>query len=75
MFSNMASVPLPDAKRYRPEPAYLRKLYEVSRLTQLECAVRLGVEERTFMYWLSGERRFPYSAQFCMEALAKRKAR
>ena len=53
----------------------LRGLYETSGLSQKQCAARLGVDERAFAYWLSGERRFPYTAQFAMEQLAKRKPR
>jgi DNA-binding transcriptional regulator YiaG len=69
------SVILPNAEDYRPDPNYLRKLYEASGLSQKQYAVRLGVKDRTFLYWLSGTRQFPYTAQFAMEQLAKRKSR
>jgi hypothetical protein len=64
---------LPDSSDYKPDPAYMRKLVEQSGLSQRQCAKRLGVDERTMRTWVLGERQFPYTAQYAMEQLAKRR--
>jgi hypothetical protein len=63
-------VRLPKPECYRPEPDYMRTLVERSGMSQRRCARLLCVDERTMRGWILGERSFPYSAQFTMEALA-----
>ncbi len=63
---------LPNAENYNPDPDYMRSLVEASGLSQRKAAVRIGVGERTMRAWVLGEKRFPYSAQYAMEELAKR---
>lgn len=69
----MPKFPLPDAAQYRYEsdPEYLRRQYEASGLSQRECARRLGVTHSTFKAWLAGTTRWPYTAQYALEQLAR----
>lgn len=69
----LVAMALPDAESYNPDPDYMRKLVEQSGLSQRRCAKRIGVDERTMRGWVLGERRFPYTAQYAMEQLAKRR--
>ncbi len=64
---------LPDADQYRYDecPGYLRQLYEASGLSQRECARRLGVTHSTFKNWMAGNARWPYTAQYALEILAR----
>ena len=59
----------PDASQYDPSPQYMAELIESTGLTQKAVGKVLGVNERAIRYWLTGERKFPYSAQFALEAL------
>lgn len=65
-----------DARQYHnPDPAYLRELIERAGLSQREVARRLGVEDTTVRRWLMTPPRAacPYSAQVCLELLARSK--
>jgi len=63
---------LPNAEYHDPDPDYMRSLVEESGLSQRKAAAQIGVDERTMRSWISGDRAFPYSAQFTMEQLANR---
>lgn len=67
------AMPKPNPDEYNPDPKYMRKLVERSGLSQVKCAAAIGVSQRTMRSWVSGEKQFPYSAQFTMEQLAKGK--
>jgi transcriptional regulator with XRE-family HTH domain len=66
----------PDAANHNPAPEYLRALVERSRLSQRECARRLGISERVMRYYLSDvaadHRPAPYPVQFALESLSRR---
>jgi transcriptional regulator with XRE-family HTH domain len=64
----------PDASKHNPDPAYLRSLIEAAGLSQRAAAIKIGITDRTMRYYLSGERDAPYSVQFALENLPKRKA-
>ena len=59
----------PDASQYDPRPEYMAELIESTGLTQQAVGALLGVNERAIRYWLTGERQFPYTAQFALECL------
>ena len=62
----------PDASSaHEATPEYLRSLIERSGLSQHAAARRLGVSLRAMRYWIEGGRPCPYTAQFCLEALAE----
>ncbi len=65
---------LPDARRHRPDPAYLRQLLGIACLSQRRAAKLLGICERTMRYYCSGETRMPYAIQFALEVLAAYKS-
>jgi transcriptional regulator with XRE-family HTH domain len=54
---------------YDPRPEYIGELIESTGLTQERLGEVLGVAPRTIRKWLSGERQFPYLAQFALECL------
>lgn len=60
----------PDASTYDPRPEYFEELVESTGIPRAKLARDvLGVGERTFQRWLSGESRIPYTAQFTLEVL------
>jgi len=59
----------PDASQYDPRPEYFRELVESTGMTQPALGDVLGCDERTIRRYLTGERQFPYSAQFALECL------
>ena len=66
----------PDIKQHNPDPTYLRALLEQAGLSQRKAAHLLGVSERMMRYYLvhtsdQNYRPMPYTAQFCLECLAK----
>jgi len=54
---------------YNPSPVYVAELVESTGLTQKKIGEILDVDARTVRKWLSGERQFPYLAQFALECL------
>jgi len=65
----------PDAKRYNPDPRYLRELIAQAGVTQAEAARRLGITARMMRHYVSLTKGYdcPYSIQYGLEALAKSK--
>ncbi len=61
----------PDYNNYNPDPEYVAELLEQIDMLQLEVAATIGVTDRAIRYWLAGTKPIPYSAQFCLESLAK----
>lgn len=59
----------PDAENYDPRPEYLADLVHSLPYTQAELAGKIGVTDRCLRQWMSGSRRFPYTAQFALECL------
>lgn len=59
----------PMASEYNPDVTYFAELVESTGLTQKKIGEILGVDERTIRKWLSGDRQFPYTAQFALESL------
>lgn len=59
----------PNAENYDPRPEYLAELVHSLPLTQAELAGKIGVTDRCLRQWMSGARRFPYTAQFALECL------
>ncbi len=59
----------PNGKEYNPAAQYFAELYYSTGLEKDELAKVLHVDERTIYRWLSGERQFPYSIQFCLECI------
>lgn len=59
----------PDATNYNPDRQYIADLIESTGLTQEALGTLLGVTARTIRYWISGEREYPYIAQFALECL------
>ncbi len=60
---------LPDPSQYNPKPSYFRDLIASTGMTQGEVAREvLGCSDRAIRMWLSGDRQFPYSVQFTLEA-------
>lgn len=60
----------PNADRHNSDPNYIRELLKRAGLTQRGAAKRLGINERTMRYYLSGQQKIPYVTQYCLEALA-----
>ena len=54
---------------YNPDPAYMSDLVNSTGLTRGELAKLLGISDRSIRQWMSGDRRFSYMAQFCVECL------
>lgn len=65
---------LPNAKsrfvKLEDDPAYMRRLFDKTGLSQDACAKRLGVANSTLRTWLNGQIQWPYSAQYALEQLA-----
>lgn len=59
----------PNAAEWKKSPDYFRELVDSAGLTRSALSVVLGVDERTIRRWMSGERQFPYTAQFALECL------
>ncbi len=59
----------PDASTYNPDPQYFADLVESTGLSQVALGKLLGVGERAIRRWISGDRKFPYTAQFALECL------
>lgn len=59
----------PDATEYNPDPEYFGQLVESTGLPVPELATLVGHHERTIRRWMRGERRYPYSMQYILEAL------
>ena len=59
----------PNAEDYNPDPQYMADLVESTGLTQGELGLLLGVNRRCIRWWITGGRKFPYTAQFAMECL------
>lgn len=59
----------PNASKYDPRPEYLAELIASLPHTQPELAEVLGVTDRCLRHWLTGNRQFPYTAQFALECL------
>lgn len=59
----------PDAKLHNQDPEYFTQLVESTGLPVTRLAGVIGHDERTLRRWMKGERKFPYSAQFILEAL------
>lgn len=58
---------------HKPDPDYLRALVDKTGLSQRACARAIGIDERTFRYYLDTtdtRHECPYSVQFCLERLA-----
>lgn len=62
---------LPDSSQSRPDPIYIRSLIETANLSQNGVARALGINPRTLRAYVSGEADIPYSAQYCIEVLAR----
>ena len=59
----------PNPQDYNPSPEYFRELVESTGLTQGEVAREvLHCSDRSVRMWLAGDRKFPYSVQFTLEA-------
>lgn len=67
---------LPNAKsrfvKRGDDPAYIKRLFDKTGLSQDACAKRLGVANSTLRTWLdvNNQIQWPYSAQYAMEQLA-----
>jgi len=64
----------PDARKHKPDAAYLRELVSKSGETQNKCAELVGVSARMMRYYLSTTtatfRPASYPVQFALECLA-----
>lgn len=54
---------------YNPTPSYVAELVESTGMTQRELGEALDVDTRTIRKWISGDRQFPYLAQFALECI------
>lgn len=65
----------PDASNYNASPEYIRKLVEAAQqrhsLSQRKVADLIGVGRTTLMDWMAGKSRWPYHAQYALEALSR----
>lgn len=62
---------LPDGRGFRsPNSAAVQEACARTGLLQLDLAERLGVTDRALRAWRSGETPIPYSAWYCLLALA-----
>lgn len=61
---------LPDARRHRPDPDYIRRLLRTAGLSQVRGARVIGVCARTMRSYCSGQSEPPYTVQFALEVLA-----
>lgn len=59
----------PNAEQYNPDPAYMADLVNSTGLTRGELATLLGISDRYIRQWMSGDRKFSYMAQFCVECV------
>ena len=59
----------PDARMHNQDPEYFAQLVESTGLTIEKLAKQIGHDERTVRRWMKGERKFPYSAQYIVEAI------
>jgi len=64
----------PDPSTLTSDPAYLRGLLAQAGLSQRAAARAIGVNERTMRDWLAGKYQWPYTAQYALEALSRRRA-
>lgn len=68
---------LPDARSHlierKDDPAYMKKMFKRTGLSQAECAKRIGVATSTLRTWVDAECKiqWPYSAQYTIEQLAE----
>jgi len=65
----MKKPPIPNPELRNDSPVYLRALIEDAGLSQAEVAKRIGIDERTFRRYLTGESGISYPVQFTVEAL------
>lgn len=66
---------LPNAKKYKPDPAYITTLVEQCKAnsglsSQAAVAERIGVGRSTLKDWMSGVASPGYPGQYILEALA-----
>lgn len=66
----------PDATHHDPRPEYIRALINETGMSIRACAVLIGINRRTLMYYLAGIKAgkpclAPYPVQFALECLAK----
>lgn len=59
----------PNAEQYNPDPDYMADLVNSTGLTRGELATLLGISDRYIRQWMSGDRKFSYMAQFCVECV------
>ena len=60
----------PDAENeFNPDPVYMSDLVNSTGLTRGELATLLGISDRYIRQWMSGDRKFSYMAQFCVECV------
>ena len=59
----------PNAEQYNPDPAYMADLVNSTGLTRGELATLLGISDRYIRQWMSGDRKFSYRDQFCVECV------
>lgn len=64
-----------NAKKFNPDPLYLREVISKTGLSQRECARRIGVDERMLRAYLAkresmSAREASYPVQFALEYLA-----
>ena len=64
----------PDSSRYNTDPEYIRGLVfscqKLHRMTQQQVAAQVGVSDRVFRYYVTGQRHCSYAVQFALECLA-----
>jgi len=70
-FTKAMQMKKPNAATYTPDPALLAALIQATGMSQPVLAKRIGVHDRTLRKWISGERVFPYTAQYTIEQLIK----
>lgn len=59
----------PDAAMHNQDPKYFTQLVKSTGMPVTRLAKLIGHDERTIRRWMSGERPFPYSAQFIVECI------
>ncbi len=59
----------PDPKKHNPDPTFLRRLVELTGLSQQEAAKAIGKSPRSMRQWLAGENKYSYCVQYALEGL------
>lgn len=59
----------PDAQMHNQDPKYFASLVKSTGMPVTKLAKLIGHDDRTIRRWMSGERSFPYSAQFIVECI------